>query len=62
MDGPNATIIPGGMAMGMKGADRCPACKSTHIDYQGRDETGAQKWKCRNCGNRFTFKPEDKAA
>lgn len=43
--------------MGMKGASRCPGCKSTHLEYQGVDETGSQKWRCRNCGTRFTFKP-----
>jgi len=48
--------------MGMKGADRCPTCKSTHIEFQGHDESGAQKWTCKNCNNHFTFKPAEKAA
>jgi len=48
--------------MGMKGADRCPECKSTRLQYEGRDESGAQKWKCKSCGVRFTFKPGEKAA
>ncbi|MDR7471143.1 MAG: hypothetical protein QN175_10730 [Armatimonadota bacterium] len=45
--------------MGMKGAARCPGCNSAHIDYQGLDEAGNQKWRCRNCGMRFTFKPAE---
>ena len=49
----------GGLTMGMKGAARCPGCKSPHIDYQGVDEAGNQKWRCRNCGQRFTFKPTE---
>ncbi|HEU5298423.1 MAG TPA: hypothetical protein VFW08_02915 [bacterium] len=48
--------------MGMKGADRCPECHSTHLQYEGHDEGGNQKWKCNNCGNRFIFKPGEKAA
>ena len=49
--------------MGTKGAVRCPGCKSAHIEYQGTDQTGQQKWRCRECGQRFTFKPaETKAA
>ncbi|MDR7549782.1 MAG: hypothetical protein QN131_07595 [Armatimonadota bacterium] len=50
------------MAMGMKGASRCPGCKSVHIDYQGTDEAGNQKWRCRDCGQRFTFKPQESKA
>ncbi|MDQ7821127.1 MAG: hypothetical protein QN173_11160 [Armatimonadota bacterium] len=46
-------------AMGMKAPARCPACNSTHIEYQGHDDQGNQKWRCRNCGNRFTFKPTE---
>jgi len=45
--------------MGKKGASRCPACNSTHIEYGGFDEKGNQKWRCNNCGNRFTFKPAE---
>jgi transposase-like protein len=45
--------------MGKKGATRCPGCNSTHIEYQGQDEAGNQKWRCRECGNRFTFKPAE---
>jgi transposase-like protein len=45
--------------MGKKGAARCPGCKNVHIEYQGEDEAGAQKWRCRNCGLRFTFKPAE---
>jgi transposase-like protein len=47
--------------MGMKGASRCPGCKSAHINYEGVDDAGAQKWRCRECGTRFTFKPEKPA-
>lgn len=47
------------MIVGMKGAARCPGCNSAHIDYQGVDEAGNQKWRCRNCGMRFTFKPAE---
>jgi transposase-like protein len=59
------TIKAGGgrrTAMGMKGAARCPGCKSTHIEYQGVDEQGSQKWRCKECGTRFTFKPTEAKA
>lgn len=48
--------------MGMKGAARCPACKSAHMEYQGADQQGNQQWRCRECGTRFTFRPGEKAA
>jgi transposase-like protein len=48
--------------MGMKGAARCPGCKSTHIEYQGVDEQGNQKWRCKECGTRFNFKPSEAKA
>jgi transposase-like protein len=51
--------LRGGRPMGMKGAVRCPGCKSPQIEYQGVDETGSQKWRCRNCGQKFTFKPAE---
>jgi transposase-like protein len=45
--------------MGTKGAVRCPGCRSVHIDYQGLDDAQNQKWRCRDCGQRFTFKPAE---
>ncbi len=46
----------------MKGASRCPGCKSVHVEYQGVDESGNQKWRCRDCGTKFTFKPGETKA
>lgn len=48
--------------MGMKGPPRCPGCNSTHIEYQGHDDAGNQKWRCRNCGYRFVYKPTEAKA
>lgn len=45
--------------VGKKGASRCPACKSVHIEYQGTDDAGNQQWRCRECGQRFSFKPSE---
>ncbi len=45
--------------MGMKGPARCPGCNSTHLEYKGHDQAGSQQWRCRNCGQWFTFKPAD---
>jgi len=42
--------------MGMKAPSRCPACKSTHIEYKGTDEKSQQKWQCKECGNKFVYK------
>jgi len=46
----------GGQTMGMKAPSRCPACKSTHIEYKGTDEKGQQNWQCKECGNKFVYK------